>query len=510
MTVVIDTVSAATSAEAPAEGLQPRTGPQSAMNRARQKGDAKGGLYKPRTPIYPKLVHGQWRRIKWALLIATLGIYYVTPWLRWARPAGLPQQAVLVDFEGRRFYFFFLQLWPQEVYFITGLLVIAALALFLVTALFGRLWCGYACPQTVWTDLYIYIERAFEGDRNARMRLDAAPWSLDKAWRKIGKHLVWLGVAFGTGGAWIFYFRDAPTLLREFWTGQAPITSYVSCFSLTATTYVFAGYMREQVCTYMCPWPRIQGAMLDDHSLQVTYRYDRGEPRGAHKKDASWTGRGDCVDCHACVVACPMGIDIRNGPQLECINCGLCIDACDEIMDKVGRPRALIAFDTDAAVLDRKEGRKAAYKLLRPRTIYYGVALALVCGLMAWGLANRSLLDVHALRDRNPEFVRLHDGAIRNAYTLKFDNKSFQPLPVAIAFAGVPNAQLSAPGAAQGDSRQLRATVQPNEVLALRVFVTARPQDLASSSLPARFEAQAGPIRSVAKTVFLSGAANPR
>ena len=183
MTVVIDTVSAAMSAEAPAEGLQPRMGPQSAMNRARQKGDAKGGLYKPRTPIYPKLVHGQWRRIKWALLIAMLGIYYVTPWLRWARPAGLPQQAVLVDFEGRRFYFFFLQLWPQEVYFITGLLVIAALALFLVTALFGRLWCGYACPQTVWTDLFMQVERWIEGDRNKRMRLDRASLTFDKAWR---------------------------------------------------------------------------------------------------------------------------------------------------------------------------------------------------------------------------------------------------------------------------------------------------------------------------------------
>lgn len=509
MTVVIDKLSAQP-AGTPEERVPPRAGPESAIRRARERGDAKGSLYKPRTPIYPKLVHGTWRRIKWGLLIATLAIYYVTPWIRWARPAGLPQQAVLVDFEGQRFYFFFLQLWPQEVYFITGLLVMAALALFLATALFGRLWCGYACPQTVWTDLFIYIERAFEGDRNARMRLDASPWSLDKAWRKVGKHLVWLGVAFGTGGAWIFYFRDAPTLLREFWTGQAPVTSYVSCFLLTATTYVFAGHMREQVCTYMCPWPRIQGAMLDDHSLQVTYRYDRGEPRGAHKKNAGWAGRGDCVDCHACVVACPMGIDIRNGPQLECINCGLCIDACDEIMDKVGRPRALIAYDTDAAVLDRKEGRRPVYKLIRPRTLYYGGALLLVFGLMAWGLLNRSVLEAHALRDRNPEFVRLHDGTIRNAYTLKFDNKSFTPLPLEIEFEGVPHAVLRAPGTVRGDGHELHATVKPNEVLALRVFVAARPQDLGSSSLPARFEAHAGPIRSVAKTVFLSGAANPQ
>jgi cytochrome c oxidase accessory protein FixG len=508
MTVVINKVSGAKTPGTEAE--PPRTGPESAIQHARQKGDAKGSLYKPRTPIYPKLVHGQWRRIKWALLIVTLAIYYITPWIRWARPAGLPQQAVLVDFEGRRFYFFFLQLWPQEVYFITGLLVMAALALFLVNALFGRLWCGYACPQTVWTDLYIYVERMFEGDRNARMRLDAAPWSFDKLWRKGGKHLVWLGVAFGTGGAWIFYFRDAPTLLREFWTGQAPITSYVSCAVLTATTYIFAGHMREQVCTYMCPWPRIQGAMLDHHSLQVTYRADRGEPRGPHKKGASWTGRGDCVDCNACVVACPMGIDIRNGSQLECINCGLCIDACDEIMDRVGRPRGLIAYDTDSAVFERRAGRKPRYKLVRPRTVYYAAALTLVSGLMLWGLANRSVLDVHALRDRNPEFVRLHDGQIRNAYTLKFDNKSFAPLTAEVEFEGVPHAKLSAPGATVEEDHELRVTVQPNQVLAQRVFVTAKPQDLTSSSLPAKFEVHAGPIRSDAKTVFLSGAANPR
>ncbi|MBU3970980.1 MAG: cytochrome c oxidase accessory protein CcoG, partial [Alphaproteobacteria bacterium] len=324
-------------------------GPVSVAERQRDKGRPTG-LYKPRTPIYPKLVHGRWRWIKWALLILTLAIYYITPWIRWERPGALPDQAVLVDFDGGRFYFFMIQLWPQEVYFITGLLVLSALALFLVTSLFGRLWCGYACPQTVWTDLYIYIERMFEGDRNARMRLDAAPTSFNKLWRKAGKHLVWIGVAFGTGGAWIFYFHDAPTLIRTFWVGTAPMTAYVSCAILTFTTYVFAGHMREQVCSYMCPWPRIQGAMLDDQSFQVTYRYDRGEPRGPHKKAESWEGRGDCIDCNQCVVVCPMGIDIRDGAQLECINCGLCIDACNEVMDKVGRPRGLIAYDTDAAV----------------------------------------------------------------------------------------------------------------------------------------------------------------
>ncbi len=483
--------------------------PISAAATARQKGGPDGGLYKRRTPIYPKLVHGRWRTIKWALLILTLAIYYVTPWIRWERPADLPDQAVLVDFTGRRFYFFFLQLWPQEVYFITGLLVMAALALFLVTALFGRLWCGYACPQTVWTDLYIYIERLFEGDRNARMKLDASPWSFEKAWRKLGKHAAWIGVAFGTGGAWIFYFHDAPTLIRGFWVGQAPVSAYLSCAILTFTTYALAGTMREQVCTYMCPWPRIQGAMLDEHSLQVTYRFDRGEPRGPHKKGTSWEGRGDCVDCHACVVVCPMGIDIRNGPQLECINCGLCIDACDEIMVKVGRPRALIAYDTDAAVAARAEGARPGYKLVRSRTIYYAVALVLVTAVMAWGLSVRSPLDMHVLRDRNPTFVRLHDGAIRNGYTLKIANRTFAPMTAQIAFSGVAGVTLKTPGE-DATAGPIPVTVEPNQVRAVRVLVTAPASALPSENMPAAFRITGDGRAADVSTTFLSGAANAR
>jgi cytochrome c oxidase accessory protein FixG len=492
MTVVIDRSGRA------AEGA--KSAPESAAAHARR--GPGGGLYKPRTPIYPKLVHGRWRAIKWALLIFTLAVYYITPWIRWDRPGDLPDQAVLVDFHGARFYFFGIQLWPQEVYFITGLLVIAALSLFLVTALFGRLWCGYACPQTVWTDLYIYVERAFEGDRNARMRLDAAPWSFEKLWRKGGKHLTWILIGFVTGGAWIFYFHDAPSVLRDFWVGKAPGTAYFFCGLLTFTTYVFAGHMREQVCTYMCPWPRIQGAMLDQHSLQVTYRGDRGEPRGAHKKGASWEGRGDCVDCNQCVVACPMGIDIRNGPQLECINCGLCIDACDEIMLKVERPLGLIAYDTDAAVADRKAGRKAVYKLVRPRTIFYAAALALVSGLMLWGLLNRPTLDLHALRDRNPTFVRLHDGSVRNGYTLKIANRSFEPVTATIRFVGPAGAVLRSPGDEVG--KTVEVLLAPNRVRAVRVFATVAPEALPDHSAPAVFEVAipGGAVR--AKTTFVA------
>ncbi|MHA7872046.1 MAG: cytochrome c oxidase accessory protein CcoG, partial [Hyphococcus sp.] len=315
-------------------------------------------LYKARVPIYPKLVHGTFRKLKWAILFATLGVYYILPWIRWTRGPGEPDQAVLVDFPGRRFYFFFIEIWPDELYFVTGLLILAALALFLATALFGRVWCGYACPQTVWTDLFIAVERFIEGDRNKRMRLAKAPWDAEKIGKKALKHAIWIIIAAATGGAWVLYFHDAPTIFGQLFTGAAPFSAYLFLGILTFTTYTLAGAMREQVCTYMCPWPRIQAALTDEETLQVTYKKDRGEPRGAHKKGESWEERGDCIDCKACVAACPMGIDIREGAQLECINCALCIDACDDIMKKIDRPLGLIAYDTDMNLERRVNGQK--------------------------------------------------------------------------------------------------------------------------------------------------------
>ena len=281
------------------------------------------------------------------------------------------------------------------------------------------------------------------------------------------------------------------------------MTAYVSCAILTFTTYVFAGHMREQVCTYMCPWPRIQGAMLDDQSFQVTYRYDRGEPRGPHKKAESWDGRGDCIDCNQCVVVCPMGIDIRDGAQLECINCGLCIDACNEVMEKVGRPRGLIAYDTDAAVAARSCGQKPQHRLIRPRTLYYGVALLIVGGLMIWGFSTRKTLDVHALRDRNPASVRLHDGAVRNGYTLKIANHGFDTATVEIRYGGVPGATLRSPGRQESDPLTLR--VDPNRVTSVRVFVTAPAAEVADGSRPASFEIRSGNERQTVRTAFEYG-----
>ena len=305
-------------------------------------------LYEARKKIHPKRAVGSFRKFKWFILFITLGIYYLTPWIRWDRGPGLPDQAVLLDMANRRFYFFIIEIWPHEFFYVAGMLVMAGVALFLVTSTLGRAWCGYTCPQTVWVDLFLVVERFFEGDRNARIKLDAAPMSGQKLTKRISKHIVWILISVSTGGAWIFYFADAPSLFVDLFTGQAAFVAYATVGVLTATTYIFGGFMREQVCTYMCPWPRIQAAMLDENSLTVTYNDWRGEPRSRHSKKLRKQGQpvGDCVDCNACVAVCPMGIDIRDGQQMECITCALCIDACDGVMNKIGLEKGLIAYAT--------------------------------------------------------------------------------------------------------------------------------------------------------------------
>ncbi len=428
-------------------------------------------LYAKRTKLYPKLAHGFFRNIKWFALVVLLGIYYITPWIRWDRGPDQPSQAVLIDFENARFYFFFIEIWPQEVYYITGLLILASLGLFLATALFGRVWCGYACPQTIWTDLFIYVERFFEGDRNARIKLDKAPWSAKKFYKKSAKHVVWLLLAAATGGAWILYFHDAPTIARDFLTGHAPATSYIFAAIMTFTTYALAGHMREQVCTYMCPWPRIQAAMIDEEALNVTYRYDRGEPRGPHKKNATWDGRGDCIDCRQCVAVCPVGIDIRDGLQLECIGCSLCIDACDEIMVKVGRPKGLIAFDTDTNVQLRSCGKPAKLNLIRARTVTYAILCTVIGAVMLYSLLTRTTLDMNVLRDRQPNYVQLSDDSIRNGYTVKVLNKSAAPRSLTLVVDTLSRPVITLAG--QRHDEALVLDVPANETRDFKIYIAA-------------------------------------
>jgi cytochrome c oxidase accessory protein FixG len=445
-------------------------------------------LYADRQKVYPKAVRGPVRRTKWTVLALCLGLYYLVPWLRWDRGPGVPDQAVLVDIANARLFLLWIELWPQEIYLLAGALILGAIALFAVSSLFGRLWCGFTCPQTVWTDLFMWVERLIEGDRIERMRLDKAPWTAAKWARKIGKHAAWLAIAAATGGAWIMYFNDAPAVTREILSGAASARVYFFFGLFTATTYVLAGWAREQVCTYMCPWPRFQAAMLDEHSLVVSYRAWRGEPRGKAKAQ----GVGDCVDCMACVHACPTGIDIRDGLQIECIGCGLCIDACDQVMRKLGRPKGLIAFETltnlaasETAVaglppgperLARGLAARQPPRFLRPRTLVYAGMLAAVGLAMLAAFLLRETLSVTVIHDRAPTFVRLSDGGVRNGYTLKIVNKTREAPTLALVLEGPAGLRLTVHDPVENDAegRPLLAA-RPDGLAQYRVFVTALP-----------------------------------
>ena len=438
-------------------------------------------LYESAKKAYPQHFDGRYRRIKWALLSFCLGLYYFLPFIRWDRGPHLPNQAVLVDFERKRFYFFFIELWPQEVYYFTGLLVMAALALFLMNAIAGRLWCGYLCPQTVWTDLFLAVERVFQGDRRERMKLDKEPMSFDKLWRKGMTHFAWIMIAWWTGGAWVLYFSDAPTLVKELATLQAPIAAYLWIGILTFTTYALAGFMREQVCLYMCPWPRIQAALTDADALNVSYRYDRGEPRmsvkEARKVAAAGEKAGDCVDCNQCVAACPTGVDIRHGAQLGCIQCGLCIDACDSVMTKIGRPTGLIGFDTEAAIEAREACRTPPpVRIVRARTVLYMALIAVVGGLMVYQLATRSFLTLAVQHERTPMFTTLRDGSIRNSYTLRIGNKRSEDRLVAIEVDAPSGATLDIVGGSPSADWRPTVNVPAGGSAEIKLFV-AIPRD---------------------------------
>jgi cytochrome c oxidase accessory protein FixG len=439
------------------------------------------GLYQKRKAVFPKAVDGRFRRFKWLVMGVTLAIYYVTPWLRWDRGPYVPDQAVLIDLAHRRFYMFGIEIWPHEFYFVAGLLIMAGIGLFVITSAVGRAWCGYSCPQTVWTDLFQHVDRLVDGDRNAQMRLQAASWGPAKIARRGFKWAVYLVISFWTGGAWIMYFADAPTLTVDFWSGQAAPVAYVTVALLTATTFVFGGIMREQVCIYMCPWPRIQTAMLDEKSLIVTYKEWRGEPRGSVKQAEKNPGEvGDCIDCNQCVAVCPTGYDIRGGPDVACITCALCIDACDKVMAQVGRPRGLIDYATlEDCDAERAGGqpRPITKALFHTRTlVYVGVWSAIGLALL-FALGTRSRIDVAVQKDRNPPFTLQSSGEVRNDYTIKLRNMQSRPRPMKLSIEGLPGAVMwSGSMPREAAARTIVFSVAADRVQPLRIYVAAPPQ----------------------------------
>ena len=415
---------------------------------------------------------------------------------------------MLIDLANRRFFFFFIEIWPQEFYYVAGLLVMAGIGLFLVTSTVGRAWCGYACPQTIWVDLFIAVERFVEGDRNKRIKLEKAPWTTEKIVKRVTKHAIWLLIAVSTGGAWIFYFADARTLLYDLVHFQAAPIAYITIAVLTATTYTFGGMMREQVCTYMCPWPRIQASMLDEYSATVTYNDWRGEPRSKHAKKAAAEGKivGDCIDCNACVAVCPMGIDIRDGQQLECITCALCIDACDQVMTKLGREPGLISYTTlndynhnvkiamgdgdhyNPKNLHKPDGswvdglRHANWRgLIRPRTMLYTALLAAIGFGMLFVLVTRDRLGISLVHDRNPLYVLLSDGSIRNGFDAKILNMLPHPRQVEISLSDLEGGTLQLAGQNSEPTPTIKMEISPDQVQPMRIYVHAPKENLVSA-----------------------------
>lgn len=475
-------------------------------------------FFKKQQKIYPRRVWGRFRKLKWVAMGVLLGIYYGAPWLRWDRGENAPNQAILIDLDHTRAYFFGIEIWPQEVYYITGILILAAVGLFFVTSLFGRVWCGYACPQTVWTDLFVWVERIIQGDRNARKKLDESPWCLRKIYKKLLTHIIWLIIGLCTGGAWVFYFNDAPTLLDQIVHFDVPWNVAAWILGLTFSTYLMAGFAREQVCTYMCPYARFQSAMFDKDTLIIAYDTQRGEPRGKWKQKEAYLAKaagkatyqaaahnllaeartesgsqGHCIDCDSCVVVCPMGIDIRNGLQMECIACGLCVDACDSVMEKIGLPKGLIRYDTES---------KNRINLLRPRTLWYASILSLVGLFMLFTLLTRSPLELNVIHDRNPLFVTLSDGSIRNGYTLHILNKSHEDKIYALQVNGLENAQIRVQ--ASGDISSDAVPVFADSVGNFRVFLTAPKPKQSRSEISFSIEEKGANVQVDKETIFVS------
>ncbi|MFP5383996.1 MAG: cytochrome c oxidase accessory protein CcoG [Gammaproteobacteria bacterium] len=411
-------------------------------------GEKPASFYKSREKIQPRWIEGRFQKLRDFTVIATMGVYLVTPWLTWK---GDP--VVRFDLPNRRFDFFGLTFLPEDFFFLALLLMIAAFGLLFFTNLLGRVFCGYVCPQTVWTRFFVRIERLTEGDRNARLKLDKAPWSLEKVVRRGSKHLLWFALALLTALTFVGYFSPIRDLSVRLFTLDIGVWEAWWLFFFTAATYTNAGWLREQVCLYMCPYARFQSAMFDEDTLIVSYDESRGEPRGRGKKRRDTSDEhkelGDCVDCELCVQVCPTGIDIRDGLQYECITCAACIDACDEVMDSIGKPRGLVRYTTEHALAGRST------KIMRPRLIGYGIVVGALLTMFLTGLFLRVPLDVDVLRDRNSLYNETDDGLIENVYTLKLYNKSPEArtfalsvdVPEGIRYQGPAQVKVEAAGA---------------------------------------------------------------
>ncbi len=375
-------------------------------------------LYRREPKIYPRQVSGRFARLRVIAVWLLLGLFYLLPWLTIGG-----KQSVLFDLPARKFYIFGLTFWPQDFVYLALLLITAGLSLFFFTALAGRLWCGFACPQTVWTEVFIWIERWIEGDRAKRIKLDAAPWTAEKILRKTAKQFVWIVFAAWTGFTFVGFFTPIRELGEHVLTlSLGPWETFWTIFYSFAT-YGNAGFLREQVCKYMCPYARFQSAMFDKDTLIISYDEDRGEPRGGRRKnvDPQEAGLGDCINCTLCVQVCPTGIDIRDGLQYECIACAACIDVCDQVMDKMGYPRGLVRYTTEHA-LKHKTGH-----VIRPRIMVYGLLLLVIISGTLWGMTHRVPLRADLIRDRNALYRELPGNVVENVYTLKITNMDNEP-----------------------------------------------------------------------------------
>lgn len=433
-------------------------------------------FYEKHKKIYIREVKGWWANWRWILVWLTQAVFYLAPWLTWN-----DRQAVLFHIVERKFYLFGLVLWPQDVFYLAVLLIVSAYALFLFTAIAGRLFCGYACPQTVYSEIFMWLENRIEGDRSARMKLDQGPLTARKIRLKTVKHALWLIISLWSGFTLVAYFTPMQELLAALPFGLSGWELFW-VFFYAGFMYMQAGFLREQVCKYMCPYARFQGVMFDPDTLVITYDPERGEPRGARKKGASGEQLGDCVDCGLCVAVCPTGIDIRNGIQYECIGCGACIDACEPVMDKIGKPRGLIRYTTENALAQHFTKKDVLSHLARPRIVLYSVVLVLICLATAWSMATRVPLMVDVIRDRSTLSREADDGSIENVYNLKLMNTTESAQRYRLTVDGLAGIRLS---------EEAPIEVRSAENHEVTVVVQVPPESGKSGANPIYFNIQA-------------------